>query len=632
MHSLIMSRPLVSFEYLVPGAAFLDIQARNEDVERFVRKKIDEVPTLRAVLRGKEASKDQLCAAIKESSHGMFLVARLQVEALKGCTNVTSLTSTLQELPTGVNDLYLHTLDRIESQGPQKALLARKTFLWATYGFETLKIQQLQEALAVSLVSETFDEDSIVTEELIHDVCCGLISLDCNYGVRFIQINAHPGSLSSHTPPWPPAALSTYHPTRLHHSGISHVTLMNIGDVTHALLLKKSRNYHVLPYANWWIFPEPVNSGHLAALLGLKSYLSRHVEVTATNRYTLLHIAAIGGSVDTAGCCLARFSATNRRQCFNETAPDTRHVHRGCKNLLEAAHRMNFQAVQEFLSQLPNHEIDPNAFAACGCNLLVCASRSGDEDTVHSILPFINWHDYPNKQDCKFGRTALLWASYFGHDSLVQLFLSQQGVSVHHRDKQGNTALMLAASGGHEDVIRSLLASPRVTKVNARNWNRDTAASLAEWHGYKDIAHLLGLRSDLEDSGDDVTGISEILNMIITLPGPAEVITLPGAAEEGESKQGELDLNVADAAPVSVGSQLGPSRNEALLTSLLQVGPFASFRSIFLFLVIISIPSSSFVYFALRIDAGYDMLAGFWKSEFYSVSIHILSCLCVPLL
>ncbi|KAJ2917577.1 hypothetical protein MD484_g2831, partial [Candolleomyces efflorescens] len=188
VHTLIMSRPLMSFEYLVPDAEFLDIQAHNEDIERFVETRIDEIPTLRAVLRGKDAAKDQLCAAIKEKSNGMFLVARLQVEALRDCININSLMTTLQELPTGVNDLYLHTLDRIEAQGPQKALLAKRTFLWMVYASETLQIQELQEALAVSLELETFDEDSIVTEELIHDVCSGLISIDLLKHARFIRM------------------------------------------------------------------------------------------------------------------------------------------------------------------------------------------------------------------------------------------------------------------------------------------------------------------------------------------------------------------------------------------------------------------------------------------------------------
>jgi ankyrin repeat protein len=308
----------------------------------------------------------------------------------------------------------------------------------------------------------------------------------------------------------------------------------------------------------------------------------------------------------------------------DKTAVDVRCFYHGHTALLAAAHRMKFQLVHTLLSHPRSHEINPNAFTNCGCNLLVCASRSGDEDTVRSILPFTNWHEYPNAQDCKFGRTALLWASYFGHDSLVQLFLPQPEVWVDHRDKRGHTALMLAASGGHEDVVRSLLSSSRVNNTHVCDLNGDTALSLAKWYGHKDIVRLLEWR----DFGDDEAGISELLSTITLM------------VDEREGKQGELDV-----ADVGVG---GPPQQSAVPNALNPLSSSSSpldatvisyasrsstllsyFRSAFLFLIVISIFFSSFMYFALRIDAGYDMLAEFWRSELYSVSTRILSCLVV---
>ncbi|KAJ2913189.1 hypothetical protein MD484_g7238, partial [Candolleomyces efflorescens] len=180
----------------------------------------------------------------------------------------------------------------------------------------------------------------------------------------------------------------------------------------------------------------------------------------------------------------------------DDTTVDVRCVQHGHTALLAAAHQMCFQSVHKLLTHPRSHEINANAFAACGCNVFVSASRSGDEDTVQSILSLVDWREYPNAQDCKFGRTALLWASYFGHNSLVQLFLCQEEVSVDHRDRQGHTALMLAASGGHEDVVRSLLSSSRINNVHVCDRNGDTALSLAEWYGHKNLVKLLELRKD----------------------------------------------------------------------------------------------------------------------------------------
>ncbi|KAJ2934208.1 hypothetical protein H1R20_g2899, partial [Candolleomyces eurysporus] len=191
-------------------------------------------------------------------------------------------------------------------------------------------------------------------------------------------------------------------------------------------------------------------------------------------------------------CSLGKWAIVDTLLRRKETTVDVRCPNHGYNALVAAAHRMKFEMVYQLLSYPRGHEMDPNVFAACGCNLLVCASRSGDEDTVHSLLPFTNWRDYPNAQDCKFGRTPLQWASYFGHDSLVQLFLSAPSVSVDHRDKRGNTALMLAASDGHYNVVQILLASPKVTNVHSDfNSTGDTALSLAEWYGHLDIARLL---------------------------------------------------------------------------------------------------------------------------------------------
>ncbi|RXW15108.1 hypothetical protein EST38_g10741 [Candolleomyces aberdarensis] len=69
--TLITSRPLKSFEYLVPDAAHIDIEARNEDIELFVEKKIAQMPRLHTMLAGKDGEKHRICKAIKEKSGGM---------------------------------------------------------------------------------------------------------------------------------------------------------------------------------------------------------------------------------------------------------------------------------------------------------------------------------------------------------------------------------------------------------------------------------------------------------------------------------------------------------------------------------------------------------------------------------
>ena len=49
------------------------------------------------------------------------------------------------------------------------------------------------------------------------------------------------------------------------------------------------------------------------------------------------------------------------------------------------------------------------------------------------------------------GWTALMYACYIGHDSIVNLLL-EAGVSVNIRNLKGESPLMLAASCGNESV------------------------------------------------------------------------------------------------------------------------------------------------------------------------------------
>ncbi|KAJ2914531.1 hypothetical protein MD484_g5857, partial [Candolleomyces efflorescens] len=69
--SLIMSRPLELLQDRFPDISRLDIEARNEDIERFVRKRVDDIPSLYAILSDKPESMRYLCSVIKEKSGGM---------------------------------------------------------------------------------------------------------------------------------------------------------------------------------------------------------------------------------------------------------------------------------------------------------------------------------------------------------------------------------------------------------------------------------------------------------------------------------------------------------------------------------------------------------------------------------
>ena len=99
------------------------------------------------------------------------------MEALKNCVSRRALITALETLPTTVDDLYQHTLKRIDAQSESEVLLAKKAILWLVHTIIPLSMRELQHALATNLDLSIFDEEDIVRGEIILDACCGLITV-----------------------------------------------------------------------------------------------------------------------------------------------------------------------------------------------------------------------------------------------------------------------------------------------------------------------------------------------------------------------------------------------------------------------------------------------------------------------
>ncbi len=121
----------------------------------------------------------KLCLVLTSSR---FLLVALQIDSLKHCTTIKKLRNAVESLPSGLQDLYERTWERIEAQTEDEVLLATKAIIWLTYAYQPLKVTELQHAVVLDEVEE-FDEDDIAAEELIVSVCCGLITFDQQSGI-----------------------------------------------------------------------------------------------------------------------------------------------------------------------------------------------------------------------------------------------------------------------------------------------------------------------------------------------------------------------------------------------------------------------------------------------------------------
>lgn len=90
------------------------------------------------------------------------------------------------------------------------------------------------------------------------------------------------------------------------------------------------------------------------------------------------------------------------------------------------------------------------------------------------------------------GRTALMWATYYGHVQTAEVLL-QHGADVNAKDKDGLTALIWVALSGHTKghIITVEVLLKHGANINAKTYTGRTALWWAAYNGHTQIAKLL---------------------------------------------------------------------------------------------------------------------------------------------
>ncbi|MBP9888460.1 MAG: ankyrin repeat domain-containing protein [Leptospiraceae bacterium] len=119
-----------------------------------------------------------------------------------------------------------------------------------------------------------------------------------------------------------------------------------------------------------------------------------------------------------------------------------------------------------------------------GKTALIWASEYGHLETVKWLLA--NNADVNAKP--KDGWTALITASKNGHLEIVKLLIANKA-DVNAKPKDGRTALITASVHGHLEIVKLLIVNK--ADVNAKTENRDTALGMAYDQGHLEIVKLL---------------------------------------------------------------------------------------------------------------------------------------------
>jgi hypothetical protein len=107
-----------------------------------------------------------------------FLLARLHVDLLVGKFSPAEVRTTLEHLPTGMDDTYDEAMERIERHEDGRKQLAKRVLSWISYACQPLSVQVLQHALAVVPNTASLDPEAIIDDEILTSVRDGLVVID----------------------------------------------------------------------------------------------------------------------------------------------------------------------------------------------------------------------------------------------------------------------------------------------------------------------------------------------------------------------------------------------------------------------------------------------------------------------
>ena len=100
------------------------------------------------------------------------------MNSLRRITTVKKLWDAIESLPSGINDMYQITWERILSQEENEVDLGRRAIMFIAYAQRTLAPTELRHLLAVSIETRTFDLDDVPGVDVLVAVGCGLIVVD----------------------------------------------------------------------------------------------------------------------------------------------------------------------------------------------------------------------------------------------------------------------------------------------------------------------------------------------------------------------------------------------------------------------------------------------------------------------
>ncbi|KAK7031984.1 ankyrin [Favolaschia claudopus] len=517
---LITARTHVAPNVVFSQIAVLEIRASKKDLELYIKAQMEALPHLSQHIADNREIGAKIFSVMFNSVDGMFLLAKLHLEALDAAPNTRALHDALETLPTDLNHTYQNILSRIGCLSGASKKIAHSALVWVANAKRPLTAVELCEAIAIEPGTSKLNKDNKTGIQVIIRLCTGLIILDEQSSlVRLVHFTAQDYLDKVQHQEFPFAhvqitrSLFTYlNFKEVARNGLKFHTLdpfvaeneeqqlkefqcqyplMNYCQyiLIHAQLCEEQLQDEVIGFLDlahtyqkkfkkiywsccpwnyhWWPdYPSPLWVAVAANLLQSVEFMTS--QGSRLDRTTHpLHTAAHDGYKKMVALLLDLGMDINTRGGAYE-------------NALQAA---ACQGHKSTVQMLLHRGADVNAQGGRYGTALQGAASEGHETIVHMLL---DQGAYVN--DRVRGRTALYGAAYYGHETIVQLLLDR-GAEVNARGGYFDTALQAAACLGHKSTVQMLL--DRGANMNAQGEQYGTALQGAAFYGEETIVQML---------------------------------------------------------------------------------------------------------------------------------------------
>ncbi|KAL8796487.1 MAG: hypothetical protein Q9195_001161 [Heterodermia aff. obscurata] len=414
------------------AATSIDIKATQSDVRNYVLWRIDHEPRLLDSVTKKKALREEIAATIVQQSSGMFLLARLHMDALATKRTSKAVQETLQNLPTKIKDTYEQAMTRIEQKNnDDDRKMAMNLLLWIAFARRPLTVAEIEHATSIAPKTREIDPDDVVSAKDLTSLCAGLVIIDASNILRLVHFSAQ-NYLSENRARW-----------------------FADGDLVIAR--------HCLTYLSFKEF----ENGPCTGLHEREEFKRK------ADEYPLLDY-----------CCTYWGSHLSKSQKSTELIAGWE-----AKTRVNPLHLAAYCGLAAGVIKFLAHGNEVDCRDSMGATPLMYATTGGHATVVGELL---RKGANPNLL-CNRGRSTLHRAIVAGDIQITRILLEEPGIDLHTSDpSQGDqTPLMLAVSFRRSDILKSLLQKPEV-EVNANSGSyQNTALTLAAGKGDADIVRQI---------------------------------------------------------------------------------------------------------------------------------------------